>query len=265
MKILEFEVKKGERLQFPSQLYESPWCLITTVSNAPKMTASPSKSAQIPLAKQKLPPPKLQLQLEIEAYQRQIAKLEKDKKNAADEALISIALNEVQTRKVLYDTLVGMKYASPSEVFNRIEKQALVRLFLGFHGHAWARNAGWVGQPKVLKKPETLLFEGESSVFEGVELSDVGLNQKVVNVVTTLNLEGSTKVRRCVGGINMLVFSGNGCIGTMASEVCNLGSLQNLYLQHNLISGNIPSQFSKLQSLKRLRWVLLCYQSFTYF
>jgi hypothetical protein len=188
------------------------------------------------LAKQKLPPPQLQLQLEIEAYGRIISKVEKDnKRSAAEDSTLSIALNEVQVRKNLYDTLMGAKYEIPPEVSSRIEKQALVRMFNAFHGHAWARNAGWIGQPKVLKKPEVLLFEAESSVFEGVELTDVSLNnKKSVNVVTTIRFEG------------------NGCTGVLPPEICDVGSIQNLNIQDNLISGKLPKRFSKLTSMKRL-------------
>lgn len=96
----------------------------------------------------------------------------------------------MQTRQKLYDTLVGKAYTTPADVASRIEKQALVKLFHAFHGHAWARNNGWIGQPKILKKPETLLFEAECSLFEGIELTDVGPGQKVVSVVTTVGLEG---------------------------------------------------------------------------
>jgi hypothetical protein len=160
-------------------------------SGADDAQQSPTKK-NVALAKQKLPPPKLQLQLEIEAYQRVLKKLEKERKNASDDALISIAWNEVHTRQVLYDTLVGTRYIPPPDVASRAEKQALVKLFYAFHGHAWARNNGWIGQPKILKKPEVLLFEAEASLYEGLDLTDVSTGQKAMNVITTVKLEGTS-------------------------------------------------------------------------
>ena len=157
------------------------------MSQAKDGSSSPSK--QLPISKQKIPPPRLQLQLEIEAYNRIIKRLEKEKKSAGDEAQISINWNEVATRKILYDTLVGAAYTTPAEL-SRLQKMALVKTFTALHGHAWSRKNGWVGQPKILKKPEVLLFEAESSLFEGIEVIDVGLGQKTSFVVSTVRLEG---------------------------------------------------------------------------
>ncbi len=106
-------------------------------------TSEPPKQS---LAAQKLPPPKRQLALEIQSFERIIRNLEKEKKK--DETTISIMWNEISTRMGLFDQIAGRRYTPPLEVA-RIQKIALTKFFLATGGHAWSNKLGWVGQPKV--------------------------------------------------------------------------------------------------------------------
>lgn len=184
------------------------------------------------LANLKLPPPKRQLAMEIESFSRNIKKLEKEGRKK-DDANISIMLNEVSTRMNLYDQQVGFRYIAPPDA-QRTEKLALSKIFTGLQGHSWSRKLGWVGQPKVVKRPEVMVFEAEASLYEGVQMAEIAVGASTVFTVTGLSL------------------SGVGCEGVFPPEICNLSNLQTLILSNNIISGTIPKRFAGLTSLKKL-------------
>lgn len=90
-----------------------------------------------------LPPPcGEQISLDIEAFDRRIAAMEKLGWSKSD---TSVHWMETAVRKELYRVGQGKTFEYAPEV-NSTEKKSLQKLFTDLGGHRWNRKFGWAGQ-----------------------------------------------------------------------------------------------------------------------
>jgi Leucine-rich repeat (LRR) protein len=103
------------------------------------------------------------------------------------------------------------------------ERAALIALYNSTNGDAWSDHNGWKTPPL---HTDGFAMPGTEDRWEGVTISE--------NHVVALQL------------------SQNQLMGSIPTELCNLGNLYNLDLHKNFLSGPIPSQLGNLRGMKWL-------------
>jgi hypothetical protein len=176
-----------------------------------------------PVSAQNMPPPKEQLQLDIERLRRTAEAAEA---SGVKRELLRDMWLVLAEKKDIFRNLTSLTYDVPLDVIPA-DKKILKTLFDQLKGSWWDKKFGWAGQAKTTSQPDTPPCDAEAQLYNGLKTRKLwSTDDKAAAIVTGFNMTGV------------------GCNGPLPMELCGLKQCQFIRLNWNLISGTYSIQLT---------------------